>query len=370
MANWLASMQQSFEYYIVDPGTWQDVKQITDVRSCTISRDSEVETLGSASIDTTEALSECYVRIYLVTIQNGLTEKHPLGTYLVQSPSTSFDGRVQSVSMDAYTPLIELKENPPPIGYSIVGEEYDPSQATNVMDIAYRLTRENMRGPVIPTTSSKTLYYNFVADTSDTWLSFLRALLSENKFTYALDEMGRTSFAPVQDIASLQPVWTYDDGNSSILYPELSYNRDIFGMPNVVEVIYSNGFYNDETKQTEYYLRIVNDDPNSPVSTVNRGRDLLHRVVNPNITGDTSVGVTKRVVQNYAESLLRSLSSVECVVSYTHAYCPVRLDDCVRLNYTRAGLTGVKAKVISQSIKCEPGCPVSERAVFTTKLWG
>ena len=29
----------------------------------------------------------------------------------------------------------------------------------------------------------------------------------------------------------------------------------------------------------------------------------------------------------------------------------------------------IKAKVISQSIKCEPGCPVSEKAVFTMKLW-
>lgn len=370
MANWLESMQQSFEYYIVDPGTWRDVKLINDVRSCTINRDSDVETLGSATIDTTEALGECYVRIYLITIQNGVKEKHPLGTYLVQTPSTSFDGRVQSVSMDAYTPLIELKEKQPPLGYSIVGEAYDPNQATNVMDITYRLTRENMRGPVVPTTSPKNLYYNFVADTSDTWLSFLRALMAEHKFTYALDEMGRVLFAPVQDVASLQPVWTYDDSNSSILYPEVSYNRDIFGIPNVVEVIYSDGFYNDETGKTEYYLKIVNDDPNSPVSTVSRGREIPYREVNPKITGDTDAGVTKRVVQNYAESLLRSLSSVECTISYTHAYCPVRLDDCVRLNYTRAGLTGIKAKVISQSIKCEPGCPVSEKAIFTTKLWG
>ena len=55
--------------------------------------------------------------------------------------------------------------------------------------------------------------------------------------------------------------------------------------------------------------------------------------------------------------------------SYTHAYCPVRVGDCVRLNYSRAGLENVKAKVISQSITCESGCPVSEKAVFTTNLW-
>lgn len=362
MPNWLESMQQSFEYYIVDPGTWRDVKLINDVKTCTINRDSDVDTLGSATIDTTEALGECYVRVYLITIQNGVKEKHPLGTYLVQTPSTSFDGRVRSVSMDAYTPLIELKENLPPLGYSIPKD-------SKVLDIASRLTRENMRGPVVPTTSSKILHYDFVADTNDTWLTYLKALLSDSKYSYALDEMGRTLFTPIQDIASLQPVWTYNDDNSSILYPELSIDRDIFGVPNAIEIVYSNGFYDDETKTKQYYLKIVNDDPNSPVSTVNRGREILHREVNPNIVSD-SVSVTKRVVQNYAESTLRSLSSVVCSVSYTHAYCPVRIDDCVRLDYTRAGITGIKAKVISQSIKCEPGCPVSEKAIFTTKLWG
>ena len=72
MADWTSSMQQTFEYYIVDPGTWRDVKRLDNVKSCTISRDSTTETLGSATIDVTESVGECYIRIYLVTIQNGV----------------------------------------------------------------------------------------------------------------------------------------------------------------------------------------------------------------------------------------------------------------------------------------------------------
>ena len=74
-------------------------------------------------------------------------------------------------------------------------------------------------------------------------------------------------------------------------------------------------------------------------------------------------------VQEYAENLLKEMSSLEYTVTYTHGYCPVRIGDCVRLNYRRAGLNGIKAKVISQNIKCESGCPVTEKAVFTTELW-
>jgi hypothetical protein len=60
---------------------------------------------------------------------------------------------------------------------------------------------------------------------------------------------------------------------------------------------------------------------------------------------------------------------VQYSVSYTHGYCPVRVGDCVRLNYSKAGLINIKAKVTSQSIRCSTGCEVSETAVFTKKLW-
>ena len=110
MPDWTASMQQTFEYYTVDPVSWKDVKRLDNVTKSTIIRDLEVETLGSATIDVTETIGECYVRIYLITIQNGLKEKFPLGTFLVQTPSSSYNGKIREVTMDAYTPLLELKE--------------------------------------------------------------------------------------------------------------------------------------------------------------------------------------------------------------------------------------------------------------------
>lgn len=352
MVDWLSSMQQTFEYYIVDPSTWKDAKKIENVKSCSISRDSDAGTLGSANINITESVGECYVRIYLITIQNGTKERHPLGTFLVQTPSTSFDGKVRNLSMDAYTPLLELKETKPPLGYSVM-------KGTNIMTIARQLTQENTRAPVVPASCDTNLFSDFVAETDDSWLTFLTDLLLNAKYSYDLDEMGRILFAPEQDTASLQPVWTYNDDNSSILYPNLNMDHDLYGIPNVVEVIYSHG-------NGYYYSRVVNDDPNSPTSTVNRGREIIHRVSDPDLIGDP----TENQIDEYANRLLRELSSLEYTITYTHGYCPVRVGDCVRFNYSRADLKNVKAKVISQTIKCEPGCPVTEKAVFTNRLWG
>ena len=352
MADWLSSMQQTFEYYTVDPGTWKDMKKLDTIKSCSISRDSSASTLGSASISIVESVGECYIRVYLVTIQNGVRERHPLGTFLVQTPSSSFNGKIRDVTMDAYTPLLELKEKQPPIGYSIFKDE-------NIMDKVYALTRENLRAPVVEPKNDTNLYSDFVAETNDTWLSFITDLMANAKYSFDIDEMGRILFAPNQDTASLQPVWTYTDDNSSILLPDMSMDHDMYGIPNVVEVIHSSG--------SEYhYSRVVNDDPNSPISTVNRGREIIHRVVDPDLIGDP----TDRQIDEYATQLLRELSTLEYTISYSHGYCPVRVGDCVRINYSRAGLTNIKAKVISQSIECKPGCPVSETAVFTNKLWG
>lgn len=351
MVNWLKPMTQTFEYYKVDPRTWRDVKKIDNVISSSIDRDSSAGTLGSANIKMSDAIGECYIRIYMITIQNGIREKHPLGTFLVQTPSYSFDGKRRDITMDAYTPLLELKENMPPIGYSILKDQ-------NIMSNAYRILREQMRAPVSEVKADDTLYTNFVANVGDTWMDFIYDLISNAKFTLSLDEKGQVTFAPIQDTASLQPVWTYDDSNSSILYPSISVNHDLFGIPNIVEVIFSNG-------AGYYYGRAVNDEPGSPISTVNRGREITHRVVDPDLMGDP----TEAQIQMYAERVLREMSSLEYTISYTHGYCPVRIGDCVRLNYSRAGIYGIKAKVIKQSIKCEPGCSVTETAVFSTKLW-
>lgn len=351
MPDWSASMQQTFEYYTVDPGTWNDVRLIDTVRSCTIDRDSDSSTLGSATIDVDEPLGECYIRVYLITIQNGVREKHPLGTFLVQTPSMSFNGKVQTTSLDAYTPLLELKDNLPPIGYSITKD-------SNVMDFVYRLTRENVRAPVVKPSCSTTLYSDFIADVADTWMDFITALMSNAKYSFMLDEKGRILFSPKQDTASMQPIWTYTDDNSSILLPDISVNRDIYGIPNVIEVVYSkdSGYY---------YAKVVNDDPNSPTSTVKRGRTVTERITNPDLIGDP----TENQINDYAKQVLRDRSSLEYQITYSHGYCPVRVGDCVRLNYARAGLMNIKAKVTSQSISCTPGCTVTETAVFSTRLW-
>lgn len=351
MIDWHSSMKQTFEFYKVDPNTWKDAEQIEDIESCTINRDLSSATLGSATFDCTNIMDECYIRIYLSVNQNGVKERVPLGTFLAQTPSINFDGRKNNISIDAYTPLIELKENHPPLGYSLLKGE-------TIMDRASALCAENMRAPVVEANSTSDLYSDFVSNLDDTWLTFLSDLISNAKYRFELDEIGRVLFAPVQDMASLQSVWVFNDDDISILYPEITDTRDLYGMPNVVEVVYS-------TDTSYLYSRVVNDDPNSPISTVTRGREVIYRASNPKFPGEPD----QAQIDDYAIQLLRNLSCLEHRIKFKHGYCPVRTGDCVTINYKRANIENVKIQIQTQTIKCATGCTIESTGVYTTKLW-
>lgn len=352
MIDWTESMIQTFEYYIVDPNTWRDKEIIKTIKSSSITWDSSKETLASATFDLTGAIEECYIRIYLIAIQNGVKYKIVLGTFLVQTPSTTFDGRIDSVSVDAYSPLLELKENPPPLGYYVPKNE-------NIMDTAYYIIREQTRAPVVKPKCEELQHSDFIANTDDTWLSYTSDLISNARYYLDLDEVGRILFAPKQELSSLQPIYTFSDDNSSILQPSITIDKDLYGIPNIIEVIYSDGV-------NHLFSRVVNDDPNSLTSTVKRGRNILKRITNSSFPGVP----TQAQIDEYANTSLKSLSELQCTVSYTHGYYPIHIGNCVRLNYKRANLIDVKARVISQQINCSAGCSVTEKAVFTANLWG
>lgn len=352
MIDWTKPMFQRYEYYKVSPNTWQDTELITSVNTGTITKDISVDTLGSASFVIDGLYGEHYIRTYLVCEQNGETHKECLGTHLLQSSSTRFNGIRRTANIVAYTPIMELKEKSVPICYTI-------PKGTNIVPVVTNNFMANMRAPFVQTYNEiKNTDYDIVADVNDNWAGYLSTVLSQNKLAYRMDALGRVEIYEPLILDTMTPVWKYTDDNNSILYKDVNYSQDIYGVPNVLEVYIS-------LPEGTAYTRVVNDDPNSPVSTISRGREIVKRETSPNITGIP----TQKELENYAIRRMKELSTIEVEVSYSHAYCPVTVGDCVRLNYRAAGLENIKAKVISQTIELTPGCKVSEVAKFTTNLW-
>lgn len=355
MIDWTRSMQQTYEFYAVDPDSWGDKELITTIESCSIKRDADTDTLGSASFSCSDNLPEQYVRVYLVVKQDDIKDRICLGTFLIQTPGDRFDGKKHNISLDGYTPLIELKNDYPSLGYTILKD-------TPIMDTVYQLCVEHMRAPVLAAKSDKNLYQHYVGNARDTWFSFINDLMANAEYHFGVEPDGRVIFEPYIELSSMRPVWTFDDGNSSILMPEIDNDSDLYDVPNVVEVIYS-------TDNQIYRSEVVNDDPNSITSTVSRGRIVKHRDTSPSLAQDMTGANAQEYLDAYAEKLLRDLSNIEHTLTYSHGYCPVRVGDCVLLNYEKAGIRNVRAKVTGQQIDCTTGCTVSETAVYTTQLW-
>jgi hypothetical protein len=160
----------------------------------------------------------------------------------------------------------------------------------------------------------------------------------------------------------MAPIWTYDSNNSSILSSDISIDRDLYGIPNVVEVIATT------TNGSTQSFRAVNNDINSPVSVSSRGREVVLRMINPEKLGKIASDDTIPI-QNFAYQQLEEASSLQYSISYKHGYCGVNIGDCVRINYPQAGIINEKAYVVTQKIDCKTGCEVEEKALFTKKLF-
>lgn len=117
MPDWTKSMEQSFEYYIVDPGTWRDQKKLDNILDGTIDGDLEAETLGSATFNISDSVGECYIRPYLVTRQNGITERFPITTISItdetgthtQEVLDGVNGTPGTPGADGKTPYFHVK---------------------------------------------------------------------------------------------------------------------------------------------------------------------------------------------------------------------------------------------------------------------
>ena len=348
---WTDSYGVSYEFWEINPVNMRSIRKLADVEDAEITRDSEDTTLGSASMTVAELFpSEAWVKCYLLAEQppmSGNVERVPLGVFIAQLPSVKMDGKVAERPLELSTPLRELADDYPPVGYTV-------RQGTDAVVAAnFIFSRHHVK--VAPSTMSATLLKDITAADSDSWLDIGAAVLAEANMEYSIDADGLVSFGPKRDASALSPLWVYADDDISILMPEAEMELDWHNVPNVVEVVVGEA-------ASGFSVTVENDDPASPVSTVSRGRTVLYRETSPE-------GVTTRAqAEMWATRKLRELSNRERRITYTHGYCPVRVGDCVRIRY-QAHLLDCKAKVVRQVIRCATDLEVEETAVYSEVLW-
>lgn len=370
MIDWTKSMSQTYEFYIVNPYTGMDKQRLYNVTGASVTRDLQSDTQVSGSIEYDGELGEVYVRVYLVAEQGDEHEKIPLITMLCQTPSTSFNGKYKKTSITGYSPLIELQNCYPPFGYTIPKYNNTASykKEWSLDKKIPELCSEHMRmtvlsiGEDLSSVNEEKLTQPMAIDPQQSWFEVITTFINLTDYMFKVTPSGIIYFDKKPKINKMAVTWTYDTENSSILSSDVTIDRDIYNVPNVIEVIATSTTGNVITKVVE------NNDINSVTSIPSRDRKVVKRIVNPKDLGNISPS-NESVITTYANNLLEKENELSYKISYKHGYCPVNIGDCVRINYPDAGIDNVKALVISQKIDCKTGCEVEETAIFTMKLY-
>lgn len=346
MIDWTQPMAQTFEFCEVDPDTWQDARRLLEVKGCELSFDEGEDTGGHATFRTSEPLGEAYVRTYLVAEQEGQPRvRVPLGTFLAQTSSKSHDGASAEYSVEAYSPLLELADGLPPVGFSVAAGE---DAMTAVADLA----TANGRAPVVRGSSSVALDKAWCAEPDESWLEFLNSLAAKAGVRLFPDEMGHVVFV-ASEAAAMRPVRSFTDNEVSIVQAHISDETDLYGVPNRVEVVYSGDW-------GASVGAAVNGNPDSPTSTAARGRVLPFRETSPDVPDGLSGDALDAWLAAEARRLLGEKGAVARTCKYIRGYVPdVRIGSCVRLDLGSAGIHA-DAVVTAQSYDCSTGCQVTE----------
>ena len=336
-------MAVTYRYCAVDPATWVDNAAIEAVEESTIEYDLELATRGKMSLTSATDIGEQYIRCYM---DDGGAE-HCIGTFLAQTASAEHDGRIKRWKVDAYSPLLELKDDCPPLGY------YAASGKDPVKE-ALSLANSHCRAPVNIAESGQSLTEDFPAKVEENWLDFLTSLLSKYNHRLMVAPNGCVYAAPIRQERAMRHVFEYNDGNASIIQADITDERDLYGIPNVVEVVAPNGMRSEAR----------NENPDSMLSVQRRGRVIRLRETSPELPD----GYTQDDVDGYAQRLMEAKSLVTHTVSFTHRYVRhVGVGDCVLLDFARAGIHA-PAIIRAESADCTKDALVKTTATYTEVL--
>lgn len=348
--NWSRSLRVSWRHMLVDPDSWLDVRPLDAVVSHEVTWDGSTQELVSSSLVVDGDIDPwSVVRTWADVEQGGATERFAVATVIAAPPKDSSDGTWARHEADGLSPLRELADGEPPVGYALSG-----TVAGAISAICSR-----MRAPLVPYATSATIPGQVVAADGDTWLDLLWAVLDASGLTLRVDGTGRVAVAPAPDPWALGASITLSDSDErGVLDADVTREGDVTGIPNVVEVVVSG-------HGSSVRSRAVNDDPASLTSTVRRGWLKEHRETNPDaLLG----GATQAQADAYAVRRLRELSVVERTWSLGCGWVPVRPGDALRLVHGRLGADEVML-VDSAKLRCDSSASLTLDCTSTRSLW-
>lgn len=246
----------------------------------------------------------------------------PLGIFLLSSPTRVHDQQEIIRQVDAYDSLVILRDN----------------------ELIYRLTAQaGLSGPEIVRSELKALGINNVSipDTrnelartiefepgSGRLTSYNELLRTANYTTLTVDEDGYFTAVPYINPNDRNPMYAYRTDGKSVIFTGAEEELDLFEVPNQFTIVRTN------EEQEPLMSIFTNINPNSPTSTVRRGRIISDRREIQDIADQAAL-------DNYTERIAIEASQVYGRIRFNSALMPFHGDsDVLLLDHEPLGING------------------------------
>ena len=331
---WSDGYTASYYITIVDPKSWRDIGRM-EIEGGGIDR-TTTDLLESADLKMTELPDggEAWIRVWLDAEQEGI-DHVALFTGLTSAPSRELDGRRNNYTVECYSVLKPVNDILTERGAYVPTEVVAPYAAA-------RLLRAGI-APVEVADAEELpqLTDAIIAEDGETNLTLADKVLSAIGWQKRIDGTGTIHVEPISN----DIVQTFDADLNDVIELAITDEQDWYACPNILRVISGD------------MTAVASDtDPESPLSTASRGREIWAEESSPSLGTNESIGA-------YANRRLKELQSPARTVSYARRYDPdVRPGDVIRINHPEIGIDGI-FRVQTQSLELSYACRTSETAM-------
>jgi hypothetical protein len=264
---------------------------------------------------------ERWVRVYMDARQeNGAAAHVAIFTGLATSPEHAYDGRKLEHTLECYSVLKPAEDVLLPRGwYALAGR--------NGAEIIKDLLSAGP-APVEIEGTAPALSSTIIAEDGENNLSMAEKVLLAMGWRLRISGEGVITICP----QATEPAARFGENGADCIEMAVVRRADYFSCPNVFRAVLG-----------DLYAVAEDNDPDSPLSTVARGREIWAEEISPALAGNESLST-------YSARRLKDLQAVSSTAKYTRRYHPgVTAGDLVELNYPGQGLVGVY-RVTNQSV--------------------
>ena len=309
--DWSKGFTAMYYISVVDKNTWCDVDRI-EITGGKIKR-TDKDLRESADIDCVNYSSnkEQIIRVWLDAKQEGSSSHTPLFTGLATSPDRNIKGSFSTHTLQCYSVLKIAQDMLLPRGWYAPSEINGGDLIRSLLSVLPVNIEIEKNSPGIKTA--------IVSESNENRLSMTDKILNAMNWRMKLDGYGNIYIGPYDKT----PIARFNALSNDVLEPSLTINYDWYNIPNVYRAVMDDS-----------YSIARDDNPDSILSTVNRGREIW--------VEDSSVYLQdEETLSEYANRMLKESQQAATTISYTRRFNPsVYISDVVHLAYNAQNIEG------------------------------